>query len=268
MHELLPNQFAPTNEAGANPITTQQGEILVWKYKPSVSSDTFMGDFIVGKPAGMGDQYIFGPEPAVRAVTKGLGILDSMGFYKARGVQIIIHPYKFTDVTDIQFEQEDRLISNICDQFGVTKNTGLKKNGINFSSGIRYFGERPLVTIGNIFNWSGIPSERIVPVLFAARLRHEIAHFEQRLLDLSVNSLWKERHAISKESEVIETLLNSGRYKKNEEEYLAHVLRHFSGVIENYRNGRRFNNHIKSLDSDSTSPRTQCLHSEDFTFGR
>lgn len=276
MHELLPNQFAPVNEAGANPIFSGHGEIILWEYKPSGPPDFLSRDFVVAKTPGMGDQYILGPEPAVRQVAKAFNILDALGYERLRTMSVIINPYIYGGKIN---KAGTHFIDDLFKRFGIADKTrGTQINHLHNGNRVNVLGidfdvRNPIAIFGDIQNypnyWTEAPDDISTTLLYVGFLRHEWAHVEQGRYGLLTNSLEAERHALSEEARLLTKFLNADQLlSKKQKDFLAKRIRLRVNRIYNYRNG------ITDADHKTDNAyfrhvwhKSQSLHNQDFVFG-
>lgn len=268
MKELMGTQFSPVGENGTNPIQNK-GEILVWEYQ--ALGDGLKPDIVVGKTPNYGDQYLIGSEACVRALAKSFNMLDSLGFPDLRAVSVVvINRYDFDKGSYCGWDEGRSFSDELLARFGITEKLhgtrfGLPVHSLGIYTDVRY----PVAMFEDVFSWLGSSDQQVAAAIYAGYLRHEFAHVEQEREDLPVNSLWAERHAMSRQAEVILGLLNSGEFKKDQQKILADYTRNLSVRIQNYRNGNGYESHLtkESLNKDGTPLKEQRLHLYDFIFG-
>lgn len=261
--ELLQNQFIPLNKEGQNPIKTR-GKILLWKY----TEPNDFGIFLYKTP-GFSNQIIISPEKSAIDIALAFNLLDSLGLHNVRDMDIINWPNSF----------EKRIVSeyyikNLTTRFGIDE----KIHGTHFSSAFTSVGVKPdvkspLARYIDIYSWPGwesLMNSKIGKIIYAGKIIHEWTHVEQYRNGLPVNSLWSERHAMSEESKIILTLLQTDlNLTPSDKKIIAYFLSTRSKKIEDYRNGINWQNHLigKESNNDGTPVRKQDYHQDDFMFG-
>jgi hypothetical protein len=257
MTELLHNQFEPINRKGLNAILNG-GDNLIWEYKDRYE------DLVVGRPPGYPDQVFIGPEKCVRSLAIAFNILDSFALAGLRAMSALIIKNYYGD--------EKPIDPGLLARFGVLDKFEDKTYALERVKNVGVTPElrSPVARLIDYYDYYQLTDlSAQVGILYASSLKHEWTHVEQKRLGLPVNSLWSERSAMTSEARFLFSLLNNGKLKKFDEDYISRVLQYLSDRIDNYRNGRGFSDHLTQTgsNSDGTPLRKQNLHTEDFTFG-